>query len=492
MISPHDTATDGSRRVAGHLRTLGPEARQARRLLTDLLDAGPTTLERLVAQTGAPRRDVEHLVKLMGEDADRQGHRIEVLAPEPYAALALAEPAPVPLPVEAMQELLAAAPAPVKSLDHVAATADTVLRRARWLDEQFELSQTRVLMLGDHDATTLAFGVLGIEIGALAVVDIDHDLLAYLGERSTASPYFADLRVGLPEPLRDQFDIVVTDPPYSAEGVGLFAARGVEAIDRHERGRLILAYGFPPSSPALGLKVQNALSGLDLVYEAVLPGFNHYDGAQAIGSRSAQYVLRPTRRSKRAAARTVARTVPTIYSHGRQSVESANDGPEVFRRLAEDAEAIDVDELFDAPRVRAGRVAVNLAPLHGRSLVHAALAAQAPEVDLVVPNETDGVRSESEQERTRRLLGAVRFRRSVDGTPFTIVHVAGTPPLPPPFAPLAETAGELAGRRPIDLPLHLLERLVRAEVQYAPEHVGASGRPDPDHRGRDLPRADRR
>jgi hypothetical protein len=459
VTPPHDTTTEGAQRVASHLRSLGPEARQARRLLAGLLDAGPTTLERLVAQSGAPRRDVEYLVKLMGEDADREGHRIEVLAREPYAALALAEPAPVPLPVEEMQELLAAAPAPVKHLDHVAATADTVLRRARWLDEQFELSQSRVLMLGDHDATTLAFGVLGIEIGELAIVDIDHDLLAFLAERSTASASFADLRVGLPAPLRDRFDIVVTDPPYSAEGVGLFAARGVEAIERHDRGRVILAYGFPPGSPALGLKVQNALGGLDLVFEAVLPGFNHYDGAQAIGSRSAQYVLRPTRRSKRAAARTVARTVPAIYSHGRQSVESASDGPELFGRLAEGADVVDVDALFDAPRRRTGRVAVNLAPLHGRSLVHAALAAQAPEVDLLVANETDGVRNESEQERTRRLLGNVRFRRSVDGTPFTIVHLAGTPPLPPPFEPLPETAGELAGRRPIDLPLHLLDRL---------------------------------
>src|SRR5262249_50878194 len=133
-----------------------------------------------------------------------------------------------------------------------------------------------------------------------------------------------DLRIALPEPLHDRFDLVVTDPPYSPEGVGLFAARGIQAIRRHDSGRLILAYGFPPASPALGLKVQRALSSLDLVYEAVLPGFNHYDGAQAIGSRSAQYVLRPTRRSKRAAARTAERTLPAIYSHGGQAVESAN------------------------------------------------------------------------------------------------------------------------------------------------------------------------
>jgi hypothetical protein len=237
---------------------------------------------------------------------------------------------------------------------------------------------------------------------------------------------------------------VVTDPPYSPEGVGLFAARAVEAIAKHDSGRVILAYGFPPASPALGLKVQRALAALDLVYEAVLPAFNHYAGAQAIGSRSAQYVLRPTRRSKRAAARVAERTLPAIYSHGSQAVESAAEAS---------AGDVDVNELMTVPARRTGHVYVNLAPFHGRCLVHAALAAQADAVDLLVPNETDGVRSAAEQARTRQLLGDVRFERSVDGTPFTLVRVSGRPPLPEPFAPLPD------GRRPIDLPLHLLERL---------------------------------
>lgn len=453
-------STDGARRVAAHLHSLGPDARRARRLLGVLLDAGPASLDEIVARTGSPRRDVEYMIRLMDADAVRSGHSIEVVAPEPYADMSLGEPVHGPLPTGPMEAILAGVPAPTKSLDHVAATADTVMRRALWLDDAFELAQTRVLMLGDHDATTLAFGVLGIEVGELAVVDIDQDLLAYVDERSNAESYFADLRIGLPGPLHDRFDIVVTDPPYSPEGVGLFAARAVQAIGRHENGRVFLAYGFPPASPALGLKVQNALGALDLVYEAVLPGFNRYVGAQAIGSRSAQYVLRLTRRSKRAAARVAARTVPSIYSHGRQSVETSGEVPAVFDSVADGAEVVDIDDALSGAACRTKRVAINLSPFHGRLLIYAAIAAQAPAVDLLVPNETDGVRSEAEQARTRRLLGDVRFRRSVDGTPFTVVHVAKRPPLPPPFDPLPAAAGQLAERRPIDLPLHLLELLV--------------------------------
>ena len=315
-----------------------------------------------------------------------------------------------------MQKVLEARPAPDRHLDHVPATAETVLRRAAWLDEQYELAQSRVLMLGDHDATSLAFGVLGIEVGELAVVDIDHALLEYLD--SIEQLYFADLRLGLPRALHDRFDIVVTDPPYSPEGVGLFAARGVEAIAKHDSGRLIVAYGYPPNAPALGLKVQSTFSDLALVYEAMLPGFNHYEGAQAIGGRAAQYVLRLTRRSKKVAARHAERNA--IYSHGRQSVESTQQPP----KLPGAKTIADLGARRDEP------VTVNLAPYHGRSLVHAARAANAPAVDLLVPNETDGVRSQAEQERTQRLLGDVTFQRSLDGTPYTLVQVRGRLPEP--------------------------------------------------------------
>src|SRR5690242_19356125 len=112
---------EGAERVAEYLRSLGPDARRARRLLGVLLNAGPTSLDEVVARSGAPRRDVEHVVRLMGDDANRNGHEIEVVAPEPFAALALPATAPhrEPLPLAAMEEALRAAPAAVKSLDHV-------------------------------------------------------------------------------------------------------------------------------------------------------------------------------------------------------------------------------------------------------------------------------------------------------------------------------------------------------------------------------------
>src|SRR5690349_12179139 len=109
MMEEHEVA--GVRRVAAHLRSLGPDARPARRLLGVLVEAGASTLEESVARSGARRRDVEHLVKLMGDDAARRGHAIEVVAPAAYASLALPAAARADtLPVAAMEDVLAHAP----------------------------------------------------------------------------------------------------------------------------------------------------------------------------------------------------------------------------------------------------------------------------------------------------------------------------------------------------------------------------------------------
>jgi hypothetical protein len=141
-----------------------------------------------------------------------------------------------------------------------------------------------------------------------------------------------------------------------------------------------------------------------------------------------------------------------MYSHGRQSVESQPAAP--GRRPA-----LTFEELLHDPRPRDAPVVVDLVPFHGRALVHAAIAAQAPAVDVLVDNETPGVRSAAEQAEVKSVLGDVRFERSIDGSRCTLVRVAERPRVPAPFEPLGSEFGALAGRRPIDLPLHLLRRL---------------------------------
>ncbi len=52
-----------------------------------------------------------------------------------------------------------------------------------------------MLLLGDHDATSLAFGALGASVRELAVVDVDQRQLRYLRSYGVDT-WFADLAGG--------------------------------------------------------------------------------------------------------------------------------------------------------------------------------------------------------------------------------------------------------------------------------------------------------
>ena len=107
---------------------------------------------------------------------------------------------------------------------------------------------------------------------------------------------FADLRVGPPASLLETGDLAFTDPPYTPEGIQLFAARALQMLRHDDAVRVLVCYGYGEAQSALGYGVQEALHELRLLIEALHPQFNRYVGAEAIGSASSLYVTRPTKR----------------------------------------------------------------------------------------------------------------------------------------------------------------------------------------------------
>ena len=216
-------------------------------------------------------------------------------------------------------------PGPNRHLDQVAATAITLVKRALFLTQRFDLTGATVLMLGDHDLTAFALSRLapGVDI---AVADVDERVLAFVDDvrRQRGWPietFFADLRLELPRSLAGRFDVVFTDPPYTPAGVKLFLLRSIQALNERPFSRIACAYGVGEQQAALALKVQTVIGDLRLVIETLEPGFNEYGNAPALGNRSDLYLLRPTRRSSAAAkSRTGA---ASIYSRGHAATESA-------------------------------------------------------------------------------------------------------------------------------------------------------------------------
>lgn len=315
------------------------DPRRVHTALSLLSEGGWWTLADLVRTTAAPRRSVEALLAELRPE--RSGDRFRLTAAQigDHAELLLnghrpftpADPVEHLLPahaevVERLGELIARAPRGRHALDHVAATPETVVRRALLLGARFWLPGARLLCVGDHDLSSLAIGMINPRVQT-TVIDIDERILAYIdaaagGLGVDVRTRWTDLRLGLPPSAREQADLAITDPPYTPDGIGLFVARAIEGLRDPARGRILLAYGASERTPALALKVQSALQDLNLVSEAIYPDFNRYFGAEAIGSAADLYILRPTTKSVPAATARGERVSTAIYTQGPQSVES--------------------------------------------------------------------------------------------------------------------------------------------------------------------------
>lgn len=349
--------------------------------------AAPATTE-LVEQTGLPRRNVEEIVRAVGPWAGT-------------AALARAVEAPPPLPgagglAARMADLAAGLPASLWRLDHVPATPETMAARALHLAGAYELAGASVLCLGDHDLTSLAVGLVAPDAD-ISVVDVDELILDHirLASRAAGAPVTtaaADLRLGLPASLAGRADLVFTDPPYTPEGIRLFLVRAVEALRKGDHARIAFCYGTGERHLTKAVEVQAVLGELRLAVEAVLPGFNRYHGAEAIGSRSSLYVCRPT--PKTWTRRLQPPADARIYTRGLGALESrppaapppgplpaaTTDVPTFATRTAAWATAA-----TSAPPPYGGEITLYLGPHYGASLTRLLLLAGAGRVTFVVP-----------------------------------------------------------------------------------------------------------
>jgi hypothetical protein len=296
---------------------------RVRLLLTRL--AEPATVGDLVASSGLPRRDVEALVEELSPYLETDGPGLAAAASATGAAVGDAAL------TGRMAELAAGLPPSRWRLDHVPATPETMARRARYLSAEYELDGASVLCLGDHDLTSLAVG--SVAPGAeLTVVDIDEPVLDHvagsasgLGFQVTAA--WADLRLALPPSLVGTADLVFTDPPYTPEGMRLFLARALEALRSTGHERLAFCFGTGARHLVKALEIQSILGDLGLALEAMLPGFNRYDGAEAIGARSDLYICRPTTGAKVGDAARPARSRRSGRSKGRTEARIYTRGP---------------------------------------------------------------------------------------------------------------------------------------------------------------------
>ncbi|SDD22504.1 bis-aminopropyl spermidine synthase family protein [Actinokineospora iranica] len=419
--------------VTTYLAARGVRSRPLRALVALLCDDWQS-LDTLIRATATPRRTVEELLASFGDDLERDGaaYRVARTRVAAYRPLTVTPATPSDDDLRPVFEAyLAGVPAPRRALDHVQADVDTMLSRARWLDETYDLAGARLMCVGDHDLTALAACTRRPDLTA-TVIDLDDDLLAYIDRTARERDLditclHGDFRFGLPPAAVGSADLVFTDPPYTPEGIRLFLARAVESL-RDLEGRVVVSYGYSERNPTLGLRVQQEILRLGLVFEAVLPRFNRYLGAQAVGSASDLYVLQQTARSSRLAEAAVRSIVAGIYTHGPQSVESgptSADAVAALLRLSGAPAAL--SPAWTEPVRDAGPVAYDLMADPGPWLARVLMAGPAATVGALVGNNHPDVADQRGQEALRSLVAGkytLTFHRSVPDGKHAVVVAA--------------------------------------------------------------------
>ena len=206
--------------------------------------------------------------------------------------------------LEEFRRICSERPACDVRLDQSHGTPETGIRRSLLMVEKGLVLGRRVAFLGDDDLVCLALGLVLRAMGGDAnrqpflVLDIDERFVSFirnhganLGIRIDARRY--DARSPLPDDLVGSCQTVLTDPPYTHNGIKLFAFRAAQLLGP-EGGDLFLSYAEP--APDELLRLEEQLNRQGWVTVDLWPRFNRYEG-------SAVHAHQSTLRHLRCAAR---------------------------------------------------------------------------------------------------------------------------------------------------------------------------------------------
>lgn len=194
-------------------------------------------------------------------------------------------------------------PRAIREYDQFTATPETTAYRAALMDFFGDIQGKRMLFIGDDDFTSVAVGLYG-SAGEEVVVDIDQRILSSISKVAEKESMVIECikydarspSVGL---LRNRFDVVFTDPPYTPDGVQLFLSRAIDALDRKSQaGRIYFCYGNSDRARERFIPIYQLLAEAGLMTRWVFDKFNRYNGAESIGSASSLFVCDVTPRTK--------------------------------------------------------------------------------------------------------------------------------------------------------------------------------------------------
>ena len=279
--------------------------------LRKLADGTPHRIIEITRDTGIPKSAVKILMTELSDIVSIHGGDGCAVPPlalpmvrrclgERDAAVQRSELS-LPLAFQELERLERFRPRSNRQIDQFRATPRTSCARAQLLSNLQSLDSRRIAFIGDNDLTSIACAMMG-NPSRLVVFDIDEKVFEAIATVNLnvhtpieCVPY--DAREPIPKKFAENFDVIVTDPPFTTDGIRLFLSRAAELI-KPQSGQVFLSYGFSLRARERGLAVQQAIVKMGWLIYQTWPGFNEYFAAGSIGARSTLYHLLSTPKTK--------------------------------------------------------------------------------------------------------------------------------------------------------------------------------------------------
>jgi len=191
---------------------------------------------------------------------------------------------------------------PKRDLDQFFATEKTSVQKALILQKNNFSKDANIAVLGDDDLVSLVLAKLGFK--NITIFEIYDEIINLIDKVSNENNFnITCVKYNAKETINptytSKFDVVLTDPPYTQNGIELFLDRSISLLsNKGLKGSFIyLNYGNSFKNYNEFFRIYNVFLKYNLVVENVLNKFNSYIGAEGIGSTSNLYILRTTQKT---------------------------------------------------------------------------------------------------------------------------------------------------------------------------------------------------
>lgn len=189
--------------------------------------------------------------------------------------------APPRIPALILARICQARPVPLRRYDQLPATPATVLRRLAFLVKYRLATKRRLLFLGDDDFVSVLVARY-LDPEEVSVLDIDQRVLRTLqrlarDRNATLHVHRYDVAYPLPGAFREQFDVCITDPPYTVAGFTTFLSRAMTCLRPGPDTHVIAALSPDDLSTSAWVECLDTARRLGLHRKQLLHDFNEYD-----------------------------------------------------------------------------------------------------------------------------------------------------------------------------------------------------------------------